>query len=194
MLAERLSNRRVILASASPRRKQLLSGLDISFEVVTKSIDEDYPQDMSIEQIPVFLARKKAEALSEELQDKDIVLAADTVVCIENKILNKPTCFQEAEAMLTVLSGKTHKVITGVCLLSLKKVELFSDTTVVYFRNLTPKEIRYYVEQYRPYDKAGSYGAQEWLGMVAIERVEGSYFNVMGLPVHLVYEKLWNFD
>ncbi|MCS6795273.1 MAG: Maf-like protein [Raineya sp.] len=193
MLASKFKDTEIILASGSPRRRQLLAGLDVEFEVKTKDVSEDFPAEMPAAEVPLFLARKKAEAFSSDLKANQLIIAADTIVCIEGKILNKPSNFQEAQKMLETLSGKMHEVITGVCLMSLQKMELFSDITKVFFRPLSQAEIQYYVEHYKPYDKAGSYGAQEWLGMVAIEHIEGSYFNVMGLPVHLLYEKMKNF-
>lgn len=193
MLSQKFAGTEIILASASPRRRQLLAGLDIEFEVKTKEVSEDFSAEMPASQVPLYLAQKKAEAFGAELQKNQLIIAADTIVSIEGTILNKPNSPQEARAMLEMLSGKMHEVITGVCLLSKQKKELFADITQVYFRSLSQAEIDYYVEHYKPFDKAGSYGAQEWLGMIAIERLEGSYFNVMGLPVHLLYEKLKNF-
>ncbi|WP_101358887.1 Maf family nucleotide pyrophosphatase [Raineya orbicola] len=193
MLSQKFAGIEIILASASPRRRQLLAGLDIEFEVKTKEVSEDFSDEMPANQVPLYLAQKKAESFEAELQKNQLIIAADTIVSIEGKILNKPNSLQEARTMLEMLSGKMHKVITGVCLLSRQKKELFADITQVYFRSLSNAEIDYYVEHYKPFDKAGSYGAQEWLGMIAIERIEGSYFNVMGLPVHLLYEKLKNF-
>ncbi len=193
MLSQKFVGTEIILASASPRRRQLLAGLDIEFGVKTKEVSEDFSAEMPVNQIPLYLAQKKAHAFEEELQENQLIIAADTIVSIQETILNKPNSLQEARAMLEMLSGKMHKVITGVCLLSKHKKELFADITQVYFRSLSKAEIDYYVEHYKPFDKAGSYGAQEWLGMIAIERIEGSYFNVMGLPVHLLYEKLKNF-
>jgi septum formation protein len=141
----------------------------------------------------LYLAHKKASSLANEITD-EIILAADTVVIIEGKILNKPSTEVEAFEMLTLLSGKKHEVITGVCLLSKKKTLTFSDRTEVYFAKLTEEEINFYVTYYRPFDKAGAYGAQEWMGMIAVEKIVGSYFNVMGLPVHLVYQHLRDWE
>lgn len=193
MFSQKFAGTEIILASASPRRRQLLAGLDIEFEVKTKEISEDFSAETPVSQVPLYLAQKKAEAFGAELQKNQLIIAADTIVSIEGRILNKPNSLQEARTMLEMLSGKMHEVITGVCLLSKYKKELFADITQVYFRSLSKVEIDYYVEHYKPFDKAGSYGAQEWLGMIAIERIEGSYFNVMGLPVHLLYEKLKSF-
>jgi septum formation protein len=163
------------------------------FSVKTKDIPEDFPSDMPVTEVPLYLAHKKASSLANEITD-EIILAADTVVIIEGKILNKPSTEVEAFEMLTLLSGKKHEVITGVCLLSKKKTLTFSDRTEVYFAKLTEEEINFYVTYYRPFDKAGAYGAQEWMGMIAVEKIVGSYFNVMGLPVHSVYQHLRDWE
>ena len=180
---------KLILASGSPRRHQLLKEAGFNFIVKTKDTDESFSDTMPVEQVPVMLAERKALAFLPDLTD-EVVLAADTVVIIGGQILNKPAHFSEACAMLALLSGKKHDVITGVCLLSKHKKVLFSDKTEVYFRSLTAAEIEHYVTDYQPFDKAGAYGTQEWLGMVGIEKIVGSYFNVMGLPVHRVYQEL----
>jgi septum formation protein len=159
------------------------------FTVRSKNVAEDFPPDMPVAAVPLFLAEKKAQAFREEIDEK-IVVAADTVVIVDDRILNKPQDEAEAYAMLRQLSGRMHEVITGVCVLSATKKTLFSDLTEVYFKPLTDAEIQFYVAQYKPFDKAGAYGAQEWMGMVGVEKIVGSYFNVMGLPVHKVYEAL----
>ncbi len=182
----------LILASTSPRRQQLMRDAGYAFDVRSKNIPEDFPPDMPVAQVPEFLAEKKAEAFRNEILD-ELVISADTVVIINRQILNKPQDETEAFAMLRQLSGRMHEVITGVCLLSAQKKILFSDRTEVYFKPLTDDEILYYIDQYRPYDKAGAYGAQEWMGMVGVEKIVGSYFNVMGLPIHKVYEALQKF-
>jgi len=179
----------LLLASGSPRRRQLLAEAGFVFSLKMKSVPEDFAPGLPPAEVPVMLARRKAEALREELTD-EVVLAADTVVVVDGDILNKPADEAEAFAMLHRLSGRMHQVITGVCLLSREKVVTLADLTEVYFRPLTDEEITHYVRQYRPYDKAGAYGVQEWIGMVGIEKMVGSYFNVMGLPVHRVYEEL----
>lgn len=179
----------LLLASGSPRRRQLLAEAGFSFSVKMKPVEEDFAADMPVTEVPLMLARRKAEALRGELTG-EIVLAADTVVVIDGVILNKPADEAEAFAMLSRLSGKMHRVITGVCLLSREKTVTFSDVTEVYFKRLSDGEITHYIRQYRPYDKAGAYGVQEWIGMVGIEKMVGSYFNVMGLPVHRVYDAL----
>lgn len=185
-------NRKLILASNSPRRKELLGKLDVEFEVKVKEVPEDYPPALHREQIAEYLANHKAEAYRAELQDQ-IIITADTIVVLEDLVLNKPASAAEANQMLHALSGKVHEVITGVCLLSREKKDLFHDITRVCFKDLSAGEINYYVQNYQPFDKAGAYGAQEWMGMVAIDWIEGSYFNVMGLPVHKLYAHLQNF-
>jgi len=190
MLNQKFSKTQIILASASPRRRQLLEALDVDFVIKTKNTDESFGNNTTIREIPCQLAQRKARAFLSEISENQLVIAADTIVSIDEEILNKPQNEQEAQTMLQKLSGRCHEVITGVCLLSKHKEQIFHDTTKVYFKNLSQDEINYYVEKYKPYDKAGSYGAQEWLGMIAIERIEGSYFNVMGLPIHRLYEEL----
>ncbi len=159
------------------------------FSVQSKNVPEDFPAEMPLADVPDFLALRKAEAFLPELTDQ-IVIAADTVVIVNDQILNKPQDAEEAFTMLSNLSGRMHEVITGVCLLSTHKKVIFSDRTEVYFRAVSADEIKYYIQTYQPYDKAGSYGAQEWMGMVGMEKIVGSYFNVMGLPIHRVYEEL----
>lgn len=160
-----------------------------SFTVEKPAADESFPDDMPANQVAKYLSEKKARAFKNQLADQ-IVVTADTVVILENRILNKPADRVEAISMLTKLSGNTHTVMTGVCILSKEKEISFDDTTEVVFQPLTPDEIAYYVDNYKPYDKAGAYGAQDWIGMVAIKKISGSYFNVMGLPIHLVYQHL----
>jgi len=180
----------IILASGSPRRKQLLTEAGIFFTVRTKPTDESFPEDMNVYQVAEFLARKKAAAFLDELACDQLIIAADTVVIHNNEILGKPSSPEEAFHMLKRLSGQTHEVITGVCLLGKNHEEHFSDRTTVSFRILSDKQINYYLSGYNPYDKAGSYGIQEWIGLIGVEKITGSYFNVMGLPVHLIYESL----
>lgn len=183
---------KLILASNSPRRKELLNKLDLKFEVRLKEVDEAYPDHLQREEVAEYLANYKAQAYLPELQD-EILITADTIVCLDDKILNKPADAEDAKIMLQQLSGKVHDVITGVCLLSRQKKDLFHDITRVYFKSLTPEEINFYVNIYKPFDKAGAYGAQEWMGMIGVEKIEGSYFNVMGLPVHKLYDRLNKF-
>jgi len=183
------SARPLLLASGSPRRHYLMKEAGFTFTVEQSGADESFPPDMPLDQVARYLAAKKAEVFRLTLTN-EIVVTADTVVILGDKILNKPQDRPEAIRMLTDLSGQVHRVMTGVCILSREKEELFDDTTLVTFKTLTPAEISFYVDQYKPYDKAGAYGAQDWIGMVAIEKIEGSYFNVMGLPIHKVYQHL----
>jgi septum formation protein len=179
----------LLLASNSPRRQQLLHDAGFEFSVKVKSTDEDFPETMPAIEVPKFLAQKKAAAFSEESLT-NIVLTADTIVVIDNEILNKPADYAEAKQMLEKLSGKMHQVMTGVCIKSPEGEESFVDVTNVFFREMSSVEIDYYIENCKPFDKAGAYGVQDFIGMVAIPRMEGSYFTVMGLPVHRVYDAL----
>jgi septum formation protein len=179
----------LILASNSPRRQQLMRDAGFEFTVKVKDTNEDFPKTMPAEEVPAYLARKKAEAFRGELNNQ-IVLTADTIVVIDNDILNKPKDALEASQMLRKLSGRQHQVITGVCVMTQENTETFIDSTNVFFRELTDFEIDYYIKTCRPFDKAGAYGVQDFIGMVGIPRMEGSYFTVMGLPVHKVYEAL----
>jgi septum formation protein len=190
---ENLQNKRIKLASKSPRRQQLLQGLELTFEVWTKDVDETYPIHLEREEIPTYLASKKAEAFRSELAEGDILITADTIVWVDGKVLNKPESRTEAMQMIGLLNGNTHDVYTGVSIVSLEKTELLWDRTRVHFAQLSAAEIVHYIDHYSPYDKAGSYGAQDWIGLIAIDRLEGSYFNVMGLPVHKVYQALKSF-
>lgn len=185
--------KKYILASNSPRRKELLTNLGLPFISRVKEIDEKYPPELSKAEVAEFLAAHKASAYRDELQPEEVIITADTIVCLDDKVLNKPYDHAEATRMLIQLSGRSHEVYTGVCLLSREKSVVFHDETTVHFRDLTRDEIDYYVNHYKPFDKAGAYGAQDWLGMVGIERLEGSYFNVMGLPVHRLYQELLKF-
>lgn len=184
----------LILASKSPRRQQLLKDLGFNFKVVTKEVDEAFPNHLKAQEIPLYLCEHKANNFVEELKDEDtIVITADTIVWVENQVLNKPEDFADAVSMLKLLSGKMHQVFTAVCLKSKFKTKSFFAVTNVYFKPLSIEEIEYYITTYQPYDKAGSYGAQEWMGYVGVERIEGSYFNVMGLPLKELYEELIQF-
>ncbi|MBO9702456.1 MAG: septum formation protein Maf [Sporocytophaga sp.] len=185
-------NLNIILASNSPRRQQILKEAGIIFLVRSKNIPEDYPSDLPKRSISEYLAEKKAESFCDESQNS-LIIAADTTVLVDGNILEKPVNQFDATRMLRELSGKYHEVITGVCLLHKNKKISFSDTTKVYFKELSEAEIRHYVETYKPFDKAGSYGIQEWIGLIGITGIEGSYFNVMGLPIHKVYESLKEF-
>jgi septum formation protein len=181
----------IILGSASPRRQLLLEKLDIPFRVLTRKISEDYPGDLIREQIPLYLCQKKAAAYKDELDHPDtILITADTIVWMDDHVLDKPAGREEAFNTLNALSGRKHQVITGVCLSSRNKRKTFFVSTDVYFKSLKKEEINYYIEHYRPFDKAGAYGIQEWIGYVGIERIEGSFYNVMGLPVKALYDEL----
>jgi septum formation protein len=182
-------NRPLLLASNSPRRQQLLRDAGFEFTIKVKDTNEDFSETMPAVEVPEYLARKKAEAFREEL-DNQIVLTADTIVVIDNEILNKPKDAVEASEMLRKLSGRQHQVITGVCIMTQESTKSFIDIAQVFFRELTDFEIDYYIKTCRPFDKAGAYGVQDFIGMVGIPRMEGSYFTVMGLPVHKVYEGL----
>jgi septum formation protein len=182
-------NRPLILASSSPRRQYLMKEAGFTFTVEKPDVEESFPTEMPVDQVAKYLAEKKAEYFRPEIKE-EIIVTADTVVILEGKILNKPQDRNEAIAMLTALSGKTHLVMTGVSIVSKEKEESFDDTTEVTFVKLSTQQIEYYVDNYKPYDKAGAYGAQDWIGMIAIEKIKGSYFNVMGLPIHKVYQHL----
>jgi septum formation protein len=184
---------KIILASNSPRRKELMKMAGFEFEVKSKNVEENHPPEKNIDEIPMHLAQKKAKAFLSELGENEIVIGADTIVVLEGKIYEKPNDKPHAIEMLTALSGKTHEVITGVCILSKQKEISFSEKTQVTFNALTREEIEYYVEHYKPYDKAGSYACQEWIGAVAIKRFDGDYFNVVGLPINRVYRELKEF-
>lgn len=194
MIFENLKNKRIILASKSPRRKNLLKATDIDFSIInSKEIDETVPENLINEHAAVYLAEHKANAYKNDLRDNEILIAADTIVCLNRKILGKPTDFKDAFSMIKSLSGKKHKVITGVSVISKKKSSSFSSTSIVWFKDIPDEEIIYYINTYKPYDKAGAYGIQEWIGLTCIEKIEGSYFNVMGLPVQKLYETLKEF-
>lgn len=182
----------LILASQSPRRKELLSGLDIPFKVQVIDVDESYPTDICGHDIPIYLAKKKAAAYSETMNENTLLITADTIVWHEGKVFNKPKNREQAFEMLQELSGNTHEVITGVCITSRSKQKSFYDITEVKFASLSENEINFYLDFYKPYDKAGAYGVQEWIGYIAVNHIVGSYFNVMGLPIHKVYEELKN--
>lgn len=193
MLNEKFKNHNIILASGSPRRQQFLKELDIDFEIRLKEIEEIYPNHLQAEEITDFLSKLKASAFENDLQDNEVLITSDTIVWLENKALGKPSDASQAVKMLTEMSGKTHKVITSVCIKTRQKELVFHDETLVTFAKLTLKEIEYYLNNYKPFDKAGSYGIQEWIGLVAIEKIEGSYSNVVGLPTHKLYKELMNF-
>lgn len=191
---ENIQHYKIVLASNSPRRRELLSGLNLEYTVrVLPGIDESYPDTLKGEEIPMYISREKAEAYRNSMAEDELIITADTVVCINEKVLGKPRTQEEAKEMLRELSGKTHQVITGVCLMTCGLQRTFSATTQVTFDVLTEDEIEFYVEKFRPLDKAGAYGVQEWIGFVGVSRLEGSYFNVMGLPVQRLYQELKKF-
>lgn len=179
----------IILASSSPRRQYLMKEAAFHFTTQKPDVEEDFPSDMPVRDVALYLAQKKANYFLDKISN-EVVVTADTVVTFENSILNKPADRDEAIAMLEQLSGRVHTVITGVCMLSRSKRVAFQDQTDVHFKKLSKEEIEFYVDNYKPFDKAGAYGAQDWIGMVAIEKIKGSYFNVMGLPIHRVYQEL----
>ena len=184
----------IILASNSPRRKELLGGLDIDFCVRTlPGISEDYPENIPVAEIPEYIAREKAEANRKQMHNNELIITADTVVVVGNEVLGKPNNAEEARDMLHKISGKTHKVITGVCIMTCNKQKSFSVSTNVTFKELTDTEIDYYIATYQPFDKAGAYGIQEWIGYVGVTQLEGSYYNVMGLPIQRIYTELSQF-
>ncbi|MEJ6981313.1 Maf family nucleotide pyrophosphatase [Pedobacter sp. P351] len=183
----------IILASKSPRRQELLTLMNVDFRVVLKEVDESYPEGLSAAEIAIYIAEKKARAFDESLDKNELVLTADTIVCIDKQILGKPNDEKHAFEMLSLLSGKKHEVITGVAFLQNHHLHSFYEVTEVYFRPLTADQINHYIENFKPYDKAGSYGIQEWAGLIAIEKIIGSYTNVVGLPTHRVYEELLKF-
>ena len=190
-MLDKLKQYNVILASGSPRRRELLQQADIKFTVNTNfEVDETYPLDLPAEEVAPFLSLKKSDGYPLSLNDNDILITADTVVIINGEILGKPTSRQNAVEILTSLSGNTHRVITGVTVRTKSNTETFSATSKVTFAELELSEIEYYIDNYKPFDKAGAYGIQEWIGAVAIEKIEGSFYNVMGLPIQMLYKYL----
>ncbi|MDD7319231.1 MAG: Maf-like protein [Prevotella sp.] len=186
---------KIILASGSPRRKELLSGLEIDFEVrLLPGIDESYPADTPTDKIAECIAHTKSAAYAENIADDELLITADTIVVVDDRILGKPVDADDARSMLRMISGRTHRVITGVCMKTKTRERSFSVTTDVTFKNLSSWEIDHYVDHYKPFDKAGAYGIQEWIGLVGVESISGSYFNVMGLPVQRIYKELSEFQ
>ncbi|TZF83723.1 septum formation protein Maf [Pedobacter sp. BS3] len=179
----------IILASKSPRRQELLKLMNLDFRVVLKDVDESYPEHLQPEEIARYIAEKKAHAFDESVTN-ELVITADTIVCIDGQILGKPSSEEHAVTMLSLLSGKKHQVITGVCILYKQRYHTFTDISDVYFRKLTEEQIQYYVKKYQPLDKAGAYGIQEWIGLVGIEKINGSYTNIVGLPTEKLYREL----
>lgn len=181
----------IVLASKSPRRQELLKGIGVEFSVLTKDVDESYSKNISVFDVAPFLSLKKAKAFEEsELPGNYLVITADTIVVVDDKILGKPVDAEDATNMLRLISGKKHSVITGVSIRTAERIKTFSVTSKVSFDVLDEDEIEYYVSEFKPFDKAGSYGIQEWIGYIGVNKVEGSYFNVMGLPTHKLYQML----
>ena len=183
---------KIILASKSPRRSFLLKEAGFEFEIRTRDTDESYPSDLPTDEVAAYIAKKKADAVKDFLVDDEIIITADTIVIMDDKIYGKPKNYEDAVRILQEISGKMHRVITGVCILTKDKEQVFSDLTEVFISEMTDQEIRHYLDTCQPFDKAGAYGIQEWLGYVKVGRINGSYANVMGLPVHRVYELLKN--
>ena len=189
-LLQNIDKYKIILASQSPRRIELLNGLNIKFEVQVLDVNEDFPAQMVGVDIPMYLAEKKANAYKHIMDEHTMIITADTIVWHEGKVLGKPVDETDARRMLRALSGKTHQVITGVCISTLQRRKVFHVISDVRFARLAEAEIEYYLQNFKPYDKAGSYGVQEWIGFVGVEHINGSYFNVMGLPVQRLYNEL----
>lgn len=193
-MVDQIRYKKIILASGSPRRHYLLKQIGVEFEILKGNVNEDYPESLAPEEIAIFLSEKKSMHFADAITDADtLLITADTIVLLDEKILGKPSDYDEATRMLRLLSGKKHTVITGVSLRNSQRVHTFTSFTDVYFKPLSDTEISYYLDHYKPYDKAGSYGIQEWIGYIGIERIEGSYFNVMGLPIQKLYEELIKF-
>lgn len=193
-MLENLNKYKIVLASGSPRRKELLAGLELNYEVrLISNIDESYPEGLSMEEIPVFISGKKADAYMPTMADDEMIITADTIVWHNGKVLGKPANVDEAYEMVHSLACSTHFVVTGVTILTKKKRHSFASVSEVTFDSLTDEEIRYYVEKYKPLDKAGAYGIQELIGYIGVSSINGSYFNVMGLPVQRLYKELKNF-
>ena len=194
MLKNSLKSKNLILASGSPRRQELLKSLGVPFEIRIKEIDEDYPKHLKKSEISDYLAQLKSNAFVEELTPKDLLITSDTIVWYHNMALGKPKSKHDAFQMLQKLSGKTHEVITSVCLKSLQKEDIFNSITKVTFKELSSEEIQFYIDNYNQMDKAGAYGIQDWIGQIGVTKIEGSYFNVMGFPIHKIYSQLLKFS
>lgn len=192
MLREKLSKYNVILASGSPRRQNFFKELDIDFEIILKEVEEIYPKELKGSEITDFLADLKSKPFDNELTKNDLLITSDTIVWFNNKALGKPKNYNDAFNMIKSMSDKKHSVITSISIKNKNFQKIINDTTQVYFKKLSDEEIDYYIKNYKPYDKAGAYGIQEWIGKIGIDKIEGSYFNVMGLPVHKLYKELIN--
>lgn len=193
-MLENLNKYEIVLASNSPRRKELLQRMGVNFKVRTLfGIDESYPDSLRGEDIVCYISRNKAKAYQSSMAPNELLITADTIVYVDGEVMGKPKNAEQAKEMLHKLSGKTHQVITGVTIVTAKRTEIFGVTSQVKFTNITDEEINFYVDNYLPFDKAGAYGIQEWIGIVAVEEIKGSYFNVVGLPVQRLYQKLKTF-
>ena len=192
MLKDKLKDYKIILASGSPRRQQFFRELDIDFEIKLKEVEEIYPEHLQGVEITDFLAELKANSFNNDIKENEIIITSDTIVWLENTALGKPQDYEDAFNMLTKMAGKTHEVITSVCFKTNHKAEIISCITKVTFNPLTEKEITYYLDLYKPFDKAGAYGIQEWIGLIAISKIEGSYTNVVGMPTEMVFNYLKN--
>ncbi|MCK6608452.1 MAG: Maf-like protein [Flavobacterium sp.] len=193
MLKEKLNKINIILASGSPRRQQFFKEMDLHYTIRLKEIEEIYPEHLQAEEITNFLAELKASAFENELNENDVLVTSDTIVWLNGKALGKPKDYDNAFQMLQQLANQTHEVITSVCLKSIDKTEVFHCVTKVTFANLSDEAIRYYLDNYKPFDKAGSYGIQDWIGLIGISKIEGSYTNVVGLPTEILFQKLMNY-
>ncbi|MCL3778878.1 septum formation protein Maf [Prolixibacteraceae bacterium JC049] len=193
MLQNKLKDFQVILASQSPRRQQLLKDLGLDFDIDVREVEEVFPEGLDRDEIPQYLSKLKAEPFKDELSERQLVITSDTIVWVDGEVLGKPKDREDAFRMISALSGRKHQVVSGVCLTTKEKQHAFSSVTDVYFKELTQEEITFYIDEYAPYDKAGAYGIQEWIGFIGIEKIEGSYFNVMGLPVQQLYTELMKF-
>jgi septum formation protein len=193
MLKEKLNKINIILASGSPRRQQFFKGMDLHYTIRLKEIEEIYPEHLQAEEITNFLAELKASAFKNELKENDILVTSDTIVWLKGKALGKPKDYDDSFQMLQQLANQTHEVITSVCLKSIDKTEVFHCVTKVTFSNLSDEAIQYYLDNYQPFDKAGSYGIQDWIGLIGISKIEGSYTNVVGLPTEMLFQKLMNY-
>jgi septum formation protein len=193
MLKEKLNTINIILASGSPRRQQFFKEMDLHYTIRLKEIEEIYPEHLKAEEITNFLAVLKASAFENELEKNDVLVTSDTIVWLNDKALGKPKDYDDAFKMLQQLSNQTHEVITSVCLKSIHKTEVFHCVTKVTFANLSDEAIRYYLDNYQPFDKAGSYGIQDWIGLIGISKIEGSYTNVVGLPTEMLFQKLMKY-
>ena len=193
MLKEKLNKINIILASGSPRRQQFFKEMDLHYTIRLKEIEEIYPEYLQAEEITNFLAELKASAFENELKENDVLVTSDTIVWLNGKALGKPKDYDDAFQMLQQLANQTHEVITSVCLKSIDKTEVFHCVTKVTFSNLSDEAIKYYLDSYQPFDKAGSYGIQDWIGLIGISKIEGSYTNVVGLPTEMLFQKLMNY-